>query len=329
MYEDLEKLEEKFNLTDFPLNIIVEPSNRCNLNCIMCMNDKLTRPRGIMDITLYKRIIDEIAIENPYTRLWLDYYGEPLLQRYKIYYFIDYAKKRGLKNVCINTNGTLLNEEMAEMLFDSGIDFISIDCDGFSKEVFEKIRVNSNRDNFYKNIDYFLKRKKELSNIVKKLPIVELKITEMPENLHEIDLVMNYWKGKGAWTAKRRLISWGGKIENVNFVNKKERIACGSAMGILPITWDGQVTNCVMDVDAKFVCGNVKNESIKSIWKRRNIELLQKHLNHEWGKLPVICQNCEDWKIVGEERYDELGNPVIKNYDENSSMLQSDLQKDN
>lgn len=38
----------------------------------------------------------------------------------------------------MNTNATLLNEEMAEMLLDSEIDFISIDCYGYSKGVFEK-----------------------------------------------------------------------------------------------------------------------------------------------------------------------------------------------
>ena len=42
---------------------------------------------------------------------------------------------------------------MADMQLDSGIDFISIDCDGFSKEVFEKIRVNANRDIVYNNIE--------------------------------------------------------------------------------------------------------------------------------------------------------------------------------
>lgn len=212
MYEDLSTIEKKYKMSEFPLNVIVEPGNYCNLNCTTCINDKLTRPRGTMNALLYKKIVDEIAAVNPFTRIWLDFYGEPLLQKWKLYYFIDYAKRKGLKNIEMNTNGTLLDAEMAEMLLDSGIDFISIDCDGFSKEVYEKIRVRAKRDVTYSNIEYILKRKQD-RNLSK--PIIEVKVMEMEENKQEVDTIMHYWKDKGAWTTKRRLISWGGKCNDL------------------------------------------------------------------------------------------------------------------
>lgn len=317
MYEDLKTIESKFSISDFPLNIAVEPSNYCNLNCIMCANDKLTRKRGVMDIRLYKKIIDEIAVENPYTRLWLDFYGEPLLQKFRLFYMIDYAVKKGLKNIDLNTNATLLNEEMAEMLLDSGITFISIDCDGFSPAVYEGIRVGANRDKVYKNIKYFLnlRRKKKVDT-----PIVEVKIMEMEENRDEIETVLNYWRERGAWTCLRRLISWGGKYNNGNGDAKIERVACGSGIGILPITWDGLAINCVMDCNADFPCGNVRESSIKEIWKKRNEFLVKPQLCHDWEALPEICHGCTDWMVVGEKRWDEKGMPIEKTYDKSSRM---------
>lgn len=318
MYEDLKELEQKFQMREFPLNIIVEPGNFCNLNCTTCANDKLTRPKGVLNTLLYKKIVDEVAAENPYTRLWLDFYGEPLLQKYKIYYFIDYARKRGLQNIEINTNGTLLDREMAEMLLDSGIHFISIDCDGFSKEVYEKIRVNGDRDVTYANIEYLLKRKKERGLLT---PIIEIKVMEMEENKDEIDQIISYWRARGAWTTTRRLISWGGICEEIKPVPNSERIACGNAVGILAITWDGKAVNCVMDIDAKYPCGNVAKESIKEIWARRNEYLVKKHLEHRWDELPEICRNCTDWMIIGEKRYDENGDPIEKNYAADQKML--------
>ena len=319
MYEDLKTVEKKFKMSEFPLNIIVEPGNFCNLNCTTCVNDKLTRPKGAMNALLYKKIIDEIAEENPHTRLWLDFYGEPLLQKWKLYYFIDYAKKKGLSNIELNTNGTLLNEEMTEMLLDSGIDFISIDCDGFSKEVYESIRVNGKRDVTYANIENILRKKKE-RNLEK--PIIEIKVMEMEENKHEVDLIMNYWREKGAWTTKRRLISWGGKCDNLLKIGGGiDRIACGNAVGILPITWDGKAVNCVMDIDAEYICGDVNKESISDIWLRRNERMVKYHLSHEWDKLPEICRNCDDWSVIGEERFDADGKPVSKNYESKEAML--------
>ena len=320
MYENVNEIEKKYKISDFPLNVSIEPGNGCNLNCIMCAHDKLTRPHGVMSTTLYKKIIDEIAQENVFTRIWLDFYGEPLLIKFKLYYFIDYAKKQGIKSVCINTNGTLLNEEMADMLLDSGIDFISIDCDGFSKEVFEKIRVNANRDIVYNNIENLILKKKKYEDQGRRTPIIEIKINEMKENAQEVDLVMKYWKEKGLWTAKRRLISWAGKVNAYTILNH-DRVACGCGIGILTITWDGIATNCAMDEDAKFPCGDVNKESIKSIWKRRNKTLIEKHMNHDWDNLPTICKNCYDWMIVGEERFDEKGNPIVKSYDADKKMI--------
>ena len=327
MYEKIEETSKKFVKTDFPLNIAIEPSNHCTLNCICCAHSQMTRKKGTVSIKLYKKIIDEIASESPYSRVWLDYYGEPLLQKFNLYYLIDYAKKKGLKNVCLNSNATLLNEDMTDMLLDSGIDFISFDCDGFSSEVYEKIRVNAKRDVVYHNIEYFLERKKEYEKEIlangdkKKTPIVEVKIMEMDENKDEIDMVMSYWRKRGAWTTKRRLISWGGKIKNIKYEEQKDRYPCGHALGVMAITWEGKVVNCVMDVDAKFVCGDANTESLKDIWQRHNKNLVDLHLNRDWERLPEICKNCSDWKIIGEERYDENGIRILKNYNSKEKML--------
>lgn len=319
MYEDIHNIEKKYTISDFPLNIALEPCNYCNLNCIMCAHNKLTRSKGEMDIRLYKKIIDEIATENPYTRLWLDFYGEPLLVKFKLFYMIDYAKRKGLKNVSFNTNATCLSEEMTEMLLDSGVDFISIDCDGYSKKVYESVRVGANRDTVYKNIEHFLKRKSEIG--IDK-PILEVKIMDMKENKNEVEQVVDYWRQRGAWTCVRRLISWGGAAENVHIDVDSNRVACGNAVGILPITWDGIAVNCVMDVDAKYPSGDVNRESIKEIWLRRNRYLVEKHMSHQWNELPKICHGCNDWMIVGEQRFDELGNVVDKNYDLGKKMME-------
>ncbi len=317
MYEKLENLEEKFQIRDFPLNVLIETGNYCNLNCTTCSNDKLTRKRGYMNSLLYRRIIDEIADENPYARVWLDYYGEPLLSKFKLYYMIDYAKKKGCKNISMNTNATLLDEEMAEMLLDSNIDFISIDCDGFSPEVYEKIRIGAKRDIVYKNIEHLLKRKKErgLDNIK-----IEVKVMEMEENKHEIQKIMDYWRERGAWTTKRRLITWGGSVKDIK-IEEKDRIACGYAVGICPITWDGNVVNCACDVDASVIWGNVNENSIKEIWKIRNEKMVKLQVEHRFAELPEICHDCNDWSIIGEERFDENGNPVQKNYEHKEKML--------
>ena len=100
------------------------------------------------------------------------------------------------------------------------------------------------------------------------------------------------------------------------------RIACGRATGIIVITWDGKVPNCCNDSNAATIWGDVNTESIKDIWARRNEQMVKYHFSHEWDKLPAICQVCNDWQIVGEERFDEHGNPINKNYKEKGKVFE-------
>lgn len=47
MYENVKEIEKKFEMKEFPLNVIVEVGNHCNLNCTTCINDKLTRKKDL------------------------------------------------------------------------------------------------------------------------------------------------------------------------------------------------------------------------------------------------------------------------------------------
>ncbi len=311
MYADIKELEKKLVVTDYPLNIAIEITNHCNLNCIMCKHDKMKRKKGIISVDLYKKIIDETAEVNPATRIWLDFYGEALIAGWKLYYLIDYAKKKGLTNVCINTNGTLMKKEYADMLLDAGTDYISLDCDGFSKEIYEAIRVNGDRDVFYQNVDYLLQKKKSGSYKT----IVDIKIIDMEKNHDEIPQIIDYWRSRGAWTAVRRCSSWVSSDNEPVQISGEERVACGHAVGIGAITWDGLFSLCSWDYDVSMpIAGNVNEESIKSIWERRNKDFVKKHLEHKWNVLPEVCRNCANWKNVGEERWDENGNPIVRKY---------------
>ena len=42
MYADINEIEKNYEVKNFPLNIIIEPSNYCNLNCTTCANNKMT-----------------------------------------------------------------------------------------------------------------------------------------------------------------------------------------------------------------------------------------------------------------------------------------------
>lgn len=313
-----QELERKYQYHDFPLNIGLEITNHCNLNCIMCGNSDITRPRGYISDYLYKKVIEEVVEENPHTRVWLDFYGEAMLVGYRLYYLIDYAKKQGCRNVCINTNGTLLKKEYADMLLDSKIDYISLDCDGYSKEVFESIRCGSNRDVYYSNIEYLLEERNRRNSNTK----IDVKVIEMPQNKHEIEKILIHWRKLGAWTAYRKMSDWVSWKMTEDEASNEGRIACGHAIATAAISWDGILAGCAWDGNCEIRCGNVNEESIKSIWNRRNEEIVKLHFEHRWNELSDFCRVCTTWKNIGEYRFDEYGESIERNYDESSMMYE-------
>jgi len=80
---NISKADRTQEAVDFPEVILIDNCNACNLRCSMCdhKNMKEYRKVQIMDLGLYKELIDEIAIENPNARVWEIFFGEPFMCR--------------------------------------------------------------------------------------------------------------------------------------------------------------------------------------------------------------------------------------------------------
>jgi len=285
----------------FPKVILLDTTNHCNLRCSMCGHRLMTRKKGTMSMTLFRKIIDEIAEVDPSVRVWMVFFGEALILRYKLLWMILYAKRKGLTDVVLNTNGNLLDEEMVSGLIESGLDAIYIGIDAFKPETYKKYRVGGDYNRVVKNVKQMLetKRKMCVPN-----PRIYVQFVEMEENANEKDDFVKYWSDLGAIVKIRPKVSWAGAVEAKNLTSKN-RHPCYWAMQCLPITWDGKAVLCAVDFDAQFVAGDVNNKSIQSIWLGKHRELRKLHLNCEYDLLPNFCRDCKDWQAAQASFYGE------------------------
>ncbi|MCP5052342.1 MAG: radical SAM protein, partial [bacterium] len=133
----------------------IEPTNRCNLDCIMC--PRMTRKRfGILTFTDFKTILNKMPHLR---RLNLNGDGEPFLNP-ELAEMLQLAKQRGIMTRTI-TNATVpLDSQRLEKIL-SHLDFFNISLDGASKQTFEKIRRNGNFAQTLENI-------RQITGIIKK-----------------------------------------------------------------------------------------------------------------------------------------------------------------
>ena len=84
----------------------LELTNKCNFHCEFCPSDSQTRLQGFMDLSLVKKIFDEIALKKLVTDVQLHLMGEPTLHP-KLNDILAYAKKKKVK-IALTTNRSTL-----------------------------------------------------------------------------------------------------------------------------------------------------------------------------------------------------------------------------
>ncbi len=120
-----------------PRLVAWEITRNCNLSCVHCRAAATMGPyTGELDTDAALNLVDEIAqVGSPIVILTG---GEPLL-RPDIFEIASYGTKKGLRMV-MAPNGTLITEENAKRMAESGIQRISISLDGATKERHDAFR---------------------------------------------------------------------------------------------------------------------------------------------------------------------------------------------
>jgi len=281
-----------------PDRMYIESTNICNLRCVMCPTgrEEIERPKGFMDFELFQRIVDEMA---PWVRATtLHIWGESLLHK-RIFDMIAYCRARGLHSE-ISTNATLLDEQRAKGILESGLDVIYLCLDGMRPETYQSIRVRADYEQTNENIRRFIRMKREGGY---RAPFVNLQIIQMKQTQGEIEEFVRTWSIPGVDRVNvKPFDSWAGQIEEVNelraddpgsFVPPK-RYACPNLWYHVHIYWDGSLAMCDRDYNLLFPLGNVKDGVMKAWNGSQMQELRQLHVTNQLEHV-APCNTCLEW----------------------------------
>lgn len=272
-----------------PYRLWIEPTNKCNLACIMCPNkDFKKEDLGFMDFELFKKIINE-ARHFAYD-MNIHHRGESNLHP-RLPEMIEYATKNGIP-VKLHTNGTLLTERRSRELIESGLSLISFSFDGYTKDVYEKIRVNAKFEKTTRNITRFLQLKKQMNSPRPKT------VMEVMENLNGFDFkeedkqhFLDMMKNLDRLIIKNPH-NWAGNIP-IDTFSDNELVACTFPWHAQVILWDGRVGPCPHDFMAEIILGDVKEQSLVEIFNSpETIELRRRHLELDIRDYSP-CNTCD------------------------------------
>lgn len=128
------------NIPKGPINMQINPTNRCNLKCIYCWQreeHKVYTGEEVSD-ERYVRLIDEAA-ELGVRLITITGGGEPLCRKGMILKLIRKIKENGISGSII-TNGTLIDNELASAFVEAGWDEIIFSIDSLDEETNDYLR---------------------------------------------------------------------------------------------------------------------------------------------------------------------------------------------
>ncbi len=186
-----------FNPTIYPGVLQIEPTNRCNLRCIMCPHgcDKIKEYHDL-DFDTFKKIVDEVFRYGYLRGVHIQGLGEPLIYK-QLIDTIKFCKEKNLETY-FNSNLTLLSEEMAEKLVDIQHNKIAVSIDTVDPNLYKWIRPGGKSI----TLEKVLNNMKMLAEIKKKknskFPIIAVHAILFNSTVEEIPQMVKTLKENGA-----------------------------------------------------------------------------------------------------------------------------------
>lgn len=256
---------------DFPTRVVVELTNKCNLNCDYCPRHHLTMKEGFMSPELFKSILNQCHEHGcdviPFWR------GEMFLHP-DVIELLTYAVY-SVPHVYIATNGT--QEELFTMPINTFDRITSISLSAHSSTA-ERIILELNN-------------KRECET-----PHLQVTVVEQTEDewitdsfdfkfLRDSDTIRKYKQHS-------RNGKWGQTANHVDEPNRTN--ICSRLMTDLVIAWDGSISECCYVWPT--YSGNSTNanhQTLKELWTGHTLTTIRENYPTQ------ICLNCDQWKGGG------------------------------
>jgi len=259
----------------------IESTNLCNAKCVFCPRDEMHRRQGVMDFDLFAKIVDECAALG-ITHVRVHNYGEPFLDK-KLVEKVRYAKQKGIKEVGMISNGSLITEEIAAGMIDAGLDAINISVDAAGKEVFERTRLNLEYDTVINNIRTLARLRKERGRTHPKLILSFVR----QDNSADEQAFIDEWSKVADKVHITDLHNWAGTLNAKSDV----QYPCYRLWLTFTVLWDGRVSLCCADFDGRNVLGDLRTSTIQEIWNSPLYRAARRQHLETGG--PEICRSCD------------------------------------
>jgi radical SAM protein with 4Fe4S-binding SPASM domain len=282
-----------------PPVFVIEPTNRCNMRCVMCPQNR-QKEQGDISIDLINILTLQIRHSAKYIQLYL--LGEPTLHP-KILTIVNHLKQYTDATLEISTNLTAYDSVAEwENFLCSGIDRVYCCIEGTSIDSYKALRTTGDFDKARSAVRTMSEIKMD-NQLNVDLVVKNIGTTFNEGEQEEFD---TYWNAvPGIRTVTSWMNTWAGSIPSLEKIGllrppniDNEREACAELWNKMVIRWNGEVVLCCHDWKPDIVLGDSYTRPLQNIWNDDTISnIRQQHIKKSF---PGICSPCKEWSLAEE-----------------------------
>jgi len=173
--------------------VYVEPTNRCNIACRICVRNTWDVELGQMSEATFARILAGLEAISPPPTVFFGGLGEPLAHLRTIE-MVARVKALGATAELI-TNGTLLTEERSRQLIEAGLDVLWVSIDGATPESYADVRLGAALPEVLENLAGFRRARPPAH---RPRPEIGIAFVAMKRNIADLPQVLAIGRRLGA-----------------------------------------------------------------------------------------------------------------------------------
>lgn len=287
-------LEPQYKKEKLPKGSLIEITNTCNLDCVMCNTKMSKRPVGFMEPQNFEMILRQLKGIGINT-VGLHTVGEPFMYK-NLEELFEIAERYGF-GIWLSTNGQFPQRiEQLYRRFPNSANSYRLSIDGATPKIFEFIRRGASFDKLIESLETIHKINHEKPNYRIYLSIDS--VLSM-SNMFEAPIFFKAFV-KYCWPENIYFHIINGLSPDTTYFWKefpfsgliRYNVPCCMPFRNIYFTYGGKATLCCRDYEEELVIGDIGEKSILELWNSPEAESIrEKHLNPD--KMDIkACSKC-------------------------------------
>jgi len=244
--------------------------------------------RGTIDLAPVRAVMEGIAGWDD-VRVVLGGFGEPLAHP-EFGSIVKMIREAGAAAIALRTSGLHRSAEIEAAIFETPVDVVEVMLDAATAETYRAVQGLDGFGRAMDTVGDWIRRRQAERRV---RPLIVPSMIKAKETLHEMEAFVDGWTERQGAVLLTGYSHFAGQLpdRSVSRVAPPRRVACRRTFSRTTVLANGMITTCDQDFAGRQVIGDVRLDSLGSIWRGDALSRLRR----DDRSCAALCNACAEW----------------------------------